>query len=74
MTLAASHDGFTIDEHVYRRRWWTLAVLCTSLVIVIVGNTSLNVAGRLTGRPPAPPDRVTVMFTMTLPLTPSVAV
>jgi EmrB/QacA subfamily drug resistance transporter len=44
MTLAASHDGFMIDEHVYRRRWWTLAVLCTSLVIVIVGNTSLNVA------------------------------
>ena len=44
MTLATSHDGFTIDDHVYRRRWWTLAVLCTSLVIVIVGNTSLNVA------------------------------
>jgi EmrB/QacA subfamily drug resistance transporter len=26
------------------RRWWTLAVLCTSLIIVIVGNTSLNIA------------------------------
>jgi EmrB/QacA subfamily drug resistance transporter len=25
------------------RRWWTLSVLCLSLVIVIVGNTSLNV-------------------------------
>jgi EmrB/QacA subfamily drug resistance transporter len=26
------------------RRWWVLALLCTSLLIVIVGNTSLNVA------------------------------
>lgn len=28
----------------YARRWKTLAVLCTSLIIVIVGNTVLNVA------------------------------
>ena len=35
-------DG--IDPHVYQRRWKILAVLCTSLVIVIVGNTVLNVA------------------------------
>ena len=33
-----------IDPHVYERRWKTLAVLCTSLIIVIVGNTVLNVA------------------------------
>jgi len=26
------------------RRWWTLAVLCLSLIIVFVGNSSLNVA------------------------------
>jgi EmrB/QacA subfamily drug resistance transporter len=26
------------------RRWWTLAVLCLSLLIVFVGNSSLNVA------------------------------
>ena len=26
------------------RRWWTLSVLCLSLVLVIVGNTTLNVA------------------------------
>src|SRR5438045_3489988 len=26
------------------RRWWTLVVLCLSLVIVVVGNTVLNVA------------------------------
>src|SRR5215467_1531864 len=25
------------------RRWWTLAVLCLSLLIVFVGNSSLNV-------------------------------
>jgi EmrB/QacA subfamily drug resistance transporter len=29
--------------HYDDRRWWTLAVLCLSLVIVIIGNTSLNV-------------------------------
>jgi EmrB/QacA subfamily drug resistance transporter len=28
----------------YARRWWTLAVLCLSLLIVFVGNSSLNVA------------------------------
>lgn len=27
----------------YDRRWWTLAVLCLSLLIVVVGNSSLNV-------------------------------
>lgn len=32
-----------IDEHVYRRRWWTLTVLCLSLLIVFIGNSSLNV-------------------------------
>src|SRR5437764_11722536 len=26
------------------RRWWTLAVLCLSLLMVVVGNTVLNVA------------------------------
>ena len=36
------NDG--IDPVVYARRWWTLAVLCLSLLIVIVGNTALNVA------------------------------
>src|SRR3989449_7610104 len=32
-----------IDDNVYRRRWWMLAVLCLSLLIVFVGNSSLNV-------------------------------
>jgi EmrB/QacA subfamily drug resistance transporter len=31
-------------DQVYERRWWTLAVLCLSIVIVFVGNSSLNVA------------------------------
>lgn len=33
-----------IDPAVYQRRWAILAVLCTSLMIVIIGNTALNVA------------------------------
>lgn len=37
-------DGHGIDPEVYRRRWWTLAVLCLSLLIIMIGNTSLNVA------------------------------
>jgi EmrB/QacA subfamily drug resistance transporter len=33
----------SLDARVYARRWWTLAVLCLSLLIVFVGNSSLNV-------------------------------
>jgi EmrB/QacA subfamily drug resistance transporter len=33
-----------IDRTTYDRRWAILAVLCTSLMIVIIGNTALNVA------------------------------
>jgi EmrB/QacA subfamily drug resistance transporter len=36
-----------LDEHarrVHQRRWYTLGVLCLSLLIVTVGNSSLNVA------------------------------
>ncbi len=38
--------GRPADDHTlaYDRRWWTLAVLCLSLLIVFVGNSSLNVA------------------------------
>lgn len=32
------------QETIHRRRWWTLVALCLSLVLVIVGNTVLNVA------------------------------
>ncbi|MDP9071257.1 MAG: DHA2 family efflux MFS transporter permease subunit [Actinomycetota bacterium] len=31
-------------DRVFERRWWSLVVLCLSLVMVIVGNTVLNVA------------------------------
>ncbi len=47
----AELDG--IDPHVYERRWLTLAVLCASLMIVIVGNTVLNVALPTLQRPKA---------------------
>ncbi|MDQ1520461.1 MAG: hypothetical protein QOI55_1534 [Actinomycetota bacterium] len=32
------------EQRLHDRRWWTLAVLCLSLLIVFVGNSSLNVA------------------------------
>ncbi len=32
------------DRYDPEKRWWTLSVLCLSLVIVVVGNTVLNVA------------------------------
>ena len=33
-----------IEPSIYNKRWAILAVLCTSLMIVIIGNTALNVA------------------------------
>jgi EmrB/QacA subfamily drug resistance transporter len=47
--MAASRAGsdtatVAIAPDVLARRWWILAVLCTSLMLIIVGNTSLNVA------------------------------
>jgi EmrB/QacA subfamily drug resistance transporter len=49
VAMADEYDG--IDPHVYDRRWKTLAVLCTSLMIVIIGNTVLNVALPTMSRP-----------------------
>src|SRR4051794_18710295 len=40
----ASRRGPVTDEQIYDRRWWTLAVLVLSLIIIFVGNSSLNVA------------------------------
>src|SRR4051812_13863829 len=40
MTL---HQQSSIESRAYARRWWTLGVLCFSLLIVFVGNSSLNV-------------------------------
>lgn len=34
----------TKAERIYRRRWWTLAVLSLSLLIVVTDNTIVNVA------------------------------
>ena len=46
---AIDHDG--IEPAVYQRRWKILAVLCASLMVVIVGNTVLNVALPTLARP-----------------------
>ncbi len=43
-TTATPATDEPVDDHVYRRRWWTLAVLCLSLVVIGVDNTILNVA------------------------------
>ena len=32
------------DDHLYEKRWWTLGILCLSLLIVFTGNSTLNVA------------------------------
>src|SRR5262245_62198988 len=40
----ASAELAGISPTVYRRRWWILGVLCLSLLIIFVGNASLNVA------------------------------
>src|SRR5436853_5955679 len=32
------------SDHDYERRWWTLGVLCLSLVMIVMANASLNVA------------------------------
>ncbi|MFI5054011.1 MAG: MFS transporter [Acidimicrobiia bacterium] len=44
MALFSSPAHAMTDEKAYERRWWTLGVLCLSLVIVFTGNSSLNVA------------------------------
>lgn len=44
MTTTTASPGASIDDQTYRRRWIILGLLCLSLMIVIVGNTSLNVA------------------------------
>ena len=43
-TEGARPDGAHPEPGVHDRRWWTLGVLCLSLVTVILGNTVLNVA------------------------------
>ncbi len=43
-TAADTFTGAPADPIVHARRWQILAVLCMSLMIVIIGNTALNVA------------------------------
>ena len=43
-TPEGSDTAVVIDPAIFARRWWILAVLCTSLMLVIIGNTALNVA------------------------------
>jgi len=47
--MRAAHGGAAeaaaaLDERVHARRWWTLATLCISLLIITLDNTILNVA------------------------------
>src|SRR6516165_11601193 len=44
MALLSSPTDAHSAEQAYARRWWTLAVLCLSLLIVFGGNSTLNVA------------------------------
>ncbi len=37
-------DLVRADARIYERRWWALAMLCLSLIIVFAGNATLNVA------------------------------
>ena len=41
---AHAAPGYEADHRDYERRWWTLGVLCISLVMIVVANASLNVA------------------------------
>ena len=41
---ADAAPGYEADHRDYERRWWTLGVLCISLVMIVVANASLNVA------------------------------
>ena len=36
--------GGDVDPTIHGRRWWSLAVLCLSLVLIVAANASLNVA------------------------------
>ena len=44
MSLFSSPTDAHTEEQAYAKRWWTLAVLCLSLLIVFGGNSTLNVA------------------------------
>src|SRR5215212_5212261 len=42
--IAALTPAETVDDTVHRRRWATLAILCVSLLVIVIDNTIVNVA------------------------------
>jgi EmrB/QacA subfamily drug resistance transporter len=47
VTLSADLDARAqdrLDDRVHRRRWATLAILCVSLLVIVIDNTIVNVA------------------------------
>ena len=44
METALQTKTAEIGTRDYERRWWTLGVLCISLVMIVMANASLNVA------------------------------
>ena len=44
VTAAVDNGEVALDERIHARRWWTLGVLCLSLLIIVMDNTILNVA------------------------------
>ena len=43
-STAPTHEPDLVDPAVHARRWFTLATLCLSLLIIVMDNTILNVA------------------------------
>src|SRR6478736_7005547 len=43
-TITSSASASYTDDPFYAKRWWTLAALCVSLLIIVMDNTILNVA------------------------------
>ncbi len=41
---AATGAPVVVDDRVHRRRWATLAILCVSLLVIVIDNTIVNVA------------------------------
>src|SRR6476620_2950258 len=47
VVLSALLDGRAqarVDDRLHRRRWATLAILCVSLLVIVIDNTIVNVA------------------------------
>src|SRR3954447_20486175 len=42
--LGSTEPEAPVDDRIHRRRWATLAVLCVSLLVIVIDNTIVNVA------------------------------